>query len=70
MRDDIQCEEVFEVQVEMAPEPVLAEGVDLVASLIGCVRHAIGLGRSSRTQFMGLKRNNIVRIKFAIYLPL
>jgi len=29
MRDDIQCEEVFEVQVEMAPEPVLAEGVDL-----------------------------------------
>ena len=29
MKDDIQCEEVFEVQVEMAPEPVLAEGVDL-----------------------------------------
>ena len=29
MRDDIQCEEVFEAQVEMAPEPVLADGVDL-----------------------------------------
>jgi len=29
MRDDIQCEEVFETQVEMAPEPVLADGVNL-----------------------------------------
>ena len=29
MRDDIQCEKMFEVQVEMAPEPVLADGVDL-----------------------------------------
>ncbi len=29
MRDDISCEEAFEVKAEMAPEPVLADGVDL-----------------------------------------
>jgi hypothetical protein len=29
MRDDISCEEAFEVKAEMAPEPVVADGVDL-----------------------------------------